>query len=179
PKDVKVSHRDGMDALQRALRDVKGVSVIVYAQTCAAEKRRRRKKKTLVDPARRVVINEAVCEGCGDCGVQSNCVSILPLETPLGRKRQIDQSGCNKDFSCVRGFCPSFVVLDGAELRKPQRDRVAPPTGMARPELPVLARPWNILVAGVGGTGVVTIGALMGMAAHLEGKGVLVLDMAG
>ena len=179
PEGVKVSHRDGMDALQRQLREVKGVSVIVYAQTCAAEKRRRRKKKTMVDPARRVVINEEVCEGCGDCGVQSNCVSILPLETPLGRKRQIDQSGCNKDFSCVRGFCPSFVVLEGAELRKPQRDRVVVPTDLAQPELPSLARPWNILVAGVGGTGVVTIGALMGMAAHLEGKGVLVLDMAG
>ena len=179
PKGVQVSHRDTMDALQRQLREVKGVSVIVYAQTCAAEKRRRRKKKTLVDPARRVVINEAVCEGCGDCGAQSNCVSILPLETPLGRKREIDQSGCNKDFSCVRGFCPSFVVLEGAELRKPQRDRVAPPMGLPHPLLPGLARPWNVLVAGVGGTGVVTIGALMGMAAHLEGKGVLVLDMAG
>jgi indolepyruvate ferredoxin oxidoreductase len=179
PKDVKVSHRDTMDALQRQLREVKGVSVIVYAQTCAAEKRRRRKKKTLVDPARRVVINEAVCEGCGDCGVQSNCVSILPLETPLGRKREIDQSGCNKDFSCARGFCPSFVVLEGAQLRKPQRDRAAPPEGLPPPTLPELDRPWNILVAGVGGTGVVTIGALMGMAAHLEGKGVLVLDMAG
>ncbi|MDP3926402.1 MAG: indolepyruvate ferredoxin oxidoreductase family protein, partial [Hydrogenophaga sp.] len=179
PKSVKVSHRDTIDALQRQLREVKGVSVIVYAQTCAAEKRRRRKKKTLVDPARRVVINEAVCEGCGDCGVQSNCVSILPLETPLGRKREIDQSGCNKDFSCVRGFCPSFVVLEGAQLRKPQRDRAAPPEGLPPPTLPQLDRPWNILVAGVGGTGVVTIGALMGMAAHLEGKGVLVLDMAG
>ncbi len=179
PKDVKVSHRDTMDALQRQLREVKGVSVIVYAQTCAAEKRRRRKKKTLVDPARRVVINEAVCEGCGDCGVQSNCVSILPLETPLGRKREIDQSGCNKDFSCVRGFCPSFVVLEGAQLRKPRRDRAAVPEGLPPPAPPELGRPWNILVAGVGGTGVVTIGALLGMAAHLEGKGVLVLDMAG
>ncbi|MBS3911942.1 MAG: indolepyruvate ferredoxin oxidoreductase family protein [Hydrogenophaga sp.] len=179
PQGVKVSHRDTMDALQRQLREVKGVSVIVYAQTCAAEKRRRRKKKTMADPARRVVINEAVCEGCGDCGVQSNCVSILPLETPLGRKRQIDQSGCNKDFSCVRGFCPSFVVLEGAELRKPQRERVVPPTDLPEPASLELERPWNILVAGVGGTGVVTIGALMGMAAHLEGKGVLVLDMAG
>lgn len=179
PKDVKVSHRDTMDALQRQLREVKGVSVIVYAQTCAAEKRRRRKKKTLVDPARRVVINEAVCEGCGDCGVQSNCVSILPLETPLGRKREIDQSGCNKDFSCVRGFCPSFVVLEGAQLRKPRRDRTAVPEGLPPPPPPELGRPWNILVAGVGGTGVVTIGALLGMAAHLEDKGVLVLDMAG
>ncbi len=179
PKGVQVSHRDGMDALQRQLREVQGVSVIVYAQTCAAEKRRRRKKKLLVDPARRVVINEAVCEGCGDCGVQSNCVSILPLETALGRKREIDQSGCNKDFSCVRGFCPSFVVLEGAELRKPDVQRVAAPTGLPEPTLANLDRPWNILVAGVGGTGVVTIGALIGMAAHLEKKGVLVLDMAG
>ncbi|MBA4257307.1 MAG: indolepyruvate ferredoxin oxidoreductase, partial [Polaromonas sp.] len=179
PKGVQVSHRDGMDALQRQLREVQGVSVIVYAQTCAAEKRRRRKKKLLVDPARRVVINEAVCEGCGDCGVQSNCVSILPLETALGRKREIDQSGCNKDFSCVRGFCPSFVVLEGAKLRKPDVQRVAAPSGLPEPTLANLDRPWNILVAGVGGTGVVTIGALIGMAAHLEKKGVLVLDMAG
>lgn len=177
--DVKVWHRDSLDALQRQLREIEGVSVIVYVQTCAAEKRRRRKKKTLVDPPRRVVVNDAVCEGCGDCGVQSNCVSILPLETPLGRKREIDQSGCNKDFSCVQGFCPSFVVLEGAQLRKPLRDRVAPPEGLPQPTVPEMGRPWNILVAGVGGTGVVTIGALMGMAAHLEDKGVLVLDMAG
>ena len=179
PKGTQVSHRDGMDALQRQLRELKGVSVIVYAQVCAAEKRRRRKQKKLVDPARRVVINEAVCEGCGDCGVQSNCVSILPLETPLGRKRQIDQSSCNKDFSCVKGFCPSFVTVEGGALRKPSKSKATPPSNLPAPTLPRLDEPCNVIVTGVGGTGVVTIGALMGMAAHLEGKGVLVLDMAG
>jgi indolepyruvate ferredoxin oxidoreductase len=179
PKPVDIRHRDGMDALQRELRDTKGVSVIVYAQTCAAEKRRRRKKKELVDPPRRVVINEEVCEGCGDCGVQSNCVSILPLETPLGRKRKIDQSSCNKDFSCVKGFCPSFVTVEGGALRKPAKAKAAPPVNLPAPVLPALDQPCNVVVTGVGGTGVVTIGALLGMAAHLEGKGVLVLDMAG
>ncbi len=179
PAGVVVHHRGEMDALQRRLRETPGVSVIVYAQTCAAEKRRRRKKKLLVDPPRRVLINEAVCEGCGDCGVQSNCVAILPLETPLGRKRTIDQSACNKDFSCVQGFCPSFVTVEGGTLRKSAGLRAAPPTGLLEPELPALDRPFNLVVTGVGGTGVVTIGALMGMAAHLEGKGVLVLDMAG
>ena len=172
-------HRDEMDALQRWLREKPGVSVIVYAQTCAAEKRRRRKRKTLVDPPKRVVINEEVCEGCGDCGVQSNCVSILPLETPLGRKRTIDQSSCNKDYSCVKGFCPSFVTVEGGSLRKPAKSKVAPPENLPLPTLPSLDEPCNVVVTGVGGTGVVTIGALMGMAAHLEGKGVLVLDMAG
>jgi indolepyruvate ferredoxin oxidoreductase len=179
PTGVKVSHRRDMDGLQRELREVKGVSAIVYAQTCAAEKRRRRKRKELVDPPKRVVINEEVCEGCGDCGVQSNCVSILPLETPLGRKRAIDQSSCNKDFSCVQGFCPSFVTVEGGALRKAKRSKAALPTDLPRPELPTLAQPCNLVVTGVGGTGVVTIGALLGMAAHLEGKGVLVLDMAG
>nr|WP_315189898.1 indolepyruvate ferredoxin oxidoreductase family protein [uncultured Albidiferax sp.] len=179
PPGTQIAHRDTMDALQKHLRTLQGVSVIVYAQVCAAEKRRRRKQKKLVDPARRVVINEAVCEGCGDCGVQSNCVSILPLETPLGRKRTIEQSSCNKDFSCVNGFCPSFITLEGAELRKPEKNKVTPPTGLPDPVLPSLDQPWNVLIAGVGGTGVVTIGALMGMAAHIEDKGVLVLDMAG
>ena len=179
PMGTAVSHRDGLDALQRQLREVPGVSVIVYAQTCAAEKRRRRKKKELVDPPRRVIINEEVCEGCGDCGVQSNCVAILPLETPLGRKRAIDQSACNKDLSCLKGFCPSFVTVEGGSLRKPARRESALPENLPAPLLPALDRPWNVLVTGVGGTGVVTIGALMGMAAHLEGKGVLVLDMAG
>ena len=178
PAGVAVSHRDSMPALQRQLREAKGVSVIVYAQTCAAEKRRRRKKKELVDPPKRVVINDEVCEGCGDCGVQSNCVSILPLETPLGRKRTIDQSSCNKDFSCVRGFCPSFVTIEGGALRKPAKASVAPPDELPTPVLPALDRPYNIVITGVGGTGVVTIGSLLGMAAHLEGKGVLVLDMA-
>jgi len=179
PAGVAVSHRDEMDALQRTLREKRGVSVIVYAQSCAAEKRRRRKRKTLVDPPKRVVINEEVCEGCGDCGVQSNCVSILPLETPLGRKRTIDQSSCNKDYSCVKGFCPSFVTVEGGSLRKPSKSKVAPPENLPLPTLPRLDEACNLVVTGVGGTGVVTIGALMGMAAHLEGKGVLVLDMAG
>jgi indolepyruvate ferredoxin oxidoreductase len=179
PRGVVVSHRDGMEALQLRLRETKGVSVIVYAQVCAAEKRRRRKKKELVDPPRRVVISEEVCEGCGDCGVQSNCVSILPLETPLGRKRKIDQSSCNKDFSCVKGFCPSFVTVEGGALRKPAKAKATPPATLPAPALPSLDQPCSVLITGIGGTGVVTIGALMGMAAHLEGKGVLVLDMAG
>jgi indolepyruvate ferredoxin oxidoreductase len=179
PAGVAISHRDEMDALQRRLREKKGVSVIVYAQVCAAEKRRRRKKKELIDPPKRVVINEEVCEGCGDCGVQSNCVSILPLETELGRKRAIDQSSCNKDYSCVKGFCPSFVTIEGGQLRKPARSKASAPTDLPAPALPALDRPYNVLITGVGGTGVVTIGALMGMAAHIEGKGVLVLDMAG
>ncbi|WP_235971868.1 indolepyruvate ferredoxin oxidoreductase family protein [Azohydromonas caseinilytica] len=179
PAGVSIGHRDGMDRLQRSLREKQGVSVIVYAQTCAAEKRRRRKKKQLIDPPKRVLINEEVCEGCGDCGAQSNCVSILPLETPLGRKRQIDQSSCNKDYSCVKGFCPSFVTVEGGALRKPAKSKATPPRDLPAPALPALAAPCNVVVTGVGGTGVVTIGALMGMAAHLEGKGVLVLDMAG
>lgn len=179
PKDAIVSHRDRMDRVQRELREQAGVSVIVYAQTCAAEKRRRRKKKELADPPGRAVIHDEVCEGCGDCGVQSNCVSILPLETPLGRKRTIDQSSCNKDFSCVKGFCPSFVTVEGGHRRKPEKRSAQVPTGLPEPELPKIDRPYNILVTGVGGTGVVTVGALMGMAAHLEGKGVVILDMAG
>ena len=179
PVDTRLLHRDKMDELQRELRDVAGVTVIVYAQTCAAEKRRRRKQKKLADPARRVLINEEVCEGCGDCGTQSNCVSILPLETPLGRKRTIDQSSCNKDFSCVKGFCPSFVTVEGGTLRRPRKAEIAIPSGLPAATLPDLSEPYNVVVTGVGGTGVVTIGALMGMAAHIEGKGVLVLDMAG
>ncbi|WP_240635928.1 indolepyruvate ferredoxin oxidoreductase family protein [Caldimonas tepidiphila] len=179
PAGVEIGHRDGMDALQRRLRETRGVSVIVYAQVCAAEKRRRRKQKKLADPPKRVVINEEVCEGCGDCGVQSNCVSILPLETELGRKRTIDQSSCNKDYSCVKGFCPSLVTVEGGQLRKPAKSKAVVPADLPAPALPALARPWNVLITGVGGTGVVTIGALMGMAAHIEGKGVLVLDMAG
>ncbi|SAK92860.1 indolepyruvate ferredoxin oxidoreductase [Caballeronia catudaia] len=179
PAGTRLLHRDNMDELQRELRDVEGVTVIVYAQTCAAEKRRRRKQKKLSDPARRVLINEEVCEGCGDCGTQSNCVSILPLETPLGRKRTIDQSSCNKDYSCLKGFCPSFVTVEGGALRKPQKAEAVVPSDLPPAKLPDLAEPFNVVVTGVGGTGVVTIGALMGMAAHIEGKGVLVLDMAG
>lgn len=175
-----VHHRDDLDAVQRMLRDVPGLSVLVYDQTCAAEKRRRRKRGTFVDPAKRMFINHLVCEGCGDCSVKSNCISVKPIETPLGRKRQIDQSDCNKDFSCLKGFCPSFVTVYGG---KPRR-LAAASTGDDFPELPdpVLARVtgvFNILVTGIGGTGVITIGALLGMAAHLEGRGASVLDFTG
>ncbi|CAN7738897.1 indolepyruvate ferredoxin oxidoreductase family protein [Variovorax sp. LjRoot84] len=179
PAGSVINHRDQLDEVQRQLRETSGVSVIVYAQTCAAEKRRRRKKKEMVDLPKRVVINEEVCEGCGDCGAQSNCVSIVPLETPLGRKRAIDQSSCNKDYSCVKGFCPSFVTVEGGALRKAARTKNALPANLPQPIIPALEEPYNVLITGVGGTGVVTIGALMGMAAHLEGKGVIILDMAG
>lgn len=179
PAGVTIHHRDQLDDVQKDAREKKGVSVIVYAQVCAAEKRRRRKQKKLVDPARRVMINEAVCEGCGDCGVQSNCVSIVPLETPLGRKRAIDQSSCNKDYSCIKGFCPSFVTVEGGVLKKPEIAQAKVPHDLPEPALNTLAKPYHVVITGVGGTGVVTIGALLGMAAHIEGIGVLVLDMAG
>jgi indolepyruvate ferredoxin oxidoreductase len=176
---VTVHHRDRMDAIQRELRTVPGVTAIVYDQTCATEKRRRRKRGTMADPARRVVINEAVCEGCGDCGMQSNCVSILPVETEYGRKRQIDQSTCNKDMACVDGFCPSFVTVEGGRLRKPAATGGELPIELPTPPTASVERPWNIVVNGVGGTGVVTIGALLGAAAHVEGRAVTVLDMTG
>jgi len=182
PQGIPVHHRSELDAVQRELRDYAGVSVLLYDQTCAAEKRRRRKRGEYPDPDRRAFINEAVCEGCGDCGVQSNCVSIEPVETELGRKRRINQSTCNKDFSCVNGFCPSFLTVEGARPRKRLQGVVDP--SAARIELPAVDLPsidgaFSILVTGIGGTGVVTIGQLLGMAAHLEGKGVTVLDMAG
>ena len=180
---VTIHHRDELDAVQRELREIPGLTVLVYDQTCAAEKRRRRKRGHYPDPPRRVFINDAVCEGCGDCSEQSNCVSVKPVETELGRKRQIDQSNCNKDFSCLKGFCPSFVTVHGGSLRK------APPPAPAAEErllaaipLPVprpLDEPYGILVTGIGGTGVITLGALLGMAAHLEGKGCTVLDFTG
>jgi indolepyruvate ferredoxin oxidoreductase len=195
--DVSILHRDYLDVTQRQLREEKGCTVLVYDQTCASEKRRRRKKivdgvPAYPDPAKRVIINEAVCEGCGDCSVQSACVSVEPLETELGRKRKINQSTCNKDFSCVNGFCPSFVTVEGGKLKAvksigkpvagdspwpalPQPQRVA----LAEPGVVTNEKAYGILVTGVGGTGVVTIGQLLGMAAHLEGKGVSVLDMAG
>ncbi|MEM5383773.1 indolepyruvate ferredoxin oxidoreductase family protein [Paraburkholderia phymatum] len=186
PAGVDVHHRDQLDSVQRTLRDMPGTTVLIYDQTCATEKRRRRKRGTYPDPARRAFINDAVCEGCGDCSVQSNCLSVEPLDTPLGTKRKINQSSCNKDFSCVKGFCPSFVTAEGAQLRKPQAELAAgTKSGMPdfdalpMPSLPALARPYGILVTGVGGTGVVTIGGLIGMAAHIERKGVTVLDMAG
>ena len=177
---VDFFHREKLDEVQRSLREAPGVSVLIYDQTCAAEKRRRRKRGEFPNPAKRVFINELVCEGCGDCSRASNCLSVVPVETEFGRKRAIDQSSCNKDFSCVEGFCPSFVTVHGGALRKhhaPQDHEEIP--SLPEPALPALAEPYNILVAGVGGTGVVTIGALLGMAAHLEGKGCSVLDMTG
>ncbi|MFP6715743.1 MAG: indolepyruvate ferredoxin oxidoreductase family protein [Alphaproteobacteria bacterium] len=179
-----IHHRDTLDELQRELREWQGVSTLVYDQTCANEKRRRRKRGTMIDPAKRAFINDAVCEGCGDCSTTSNCVSVEPLETEFGRKRIINQSTCNKDMSCTKGFCPSFVTILGGDIRQPKRE-TAPSTShplvtsLPTPELPLLDRPTEILVAGIGGTGVVTIGALIGMAAHLEGKGCSVLDMVG
>ncbi|MCP4618600.1 MAG: indolepyruvate ferredoxin oxidoreductase family protein [Bradyrhizobium sp.] len=177
---VITRHRDELDAVMKECREIKGTSAIVFVQTCAAEKRRRRKRGLMEDPARRVLINPAVCEGCGDCSVQSNCISVEPLETELGRKRTINQSTCNKDYSCLKGFCPSFVTIDGGKLR-----HRAPPDLGSIGELPepatrpALDRPYNIAVGGVGGTGVLTIGALLGMAAHIEGKASMILDMSG
>ena len=176
---VPVHHRDELDQVQRDIREIEGVTAIVYDQTCATEKRRRRKRGTMEDPAKRTIINDLVCEGCGDCGEQSNCVSILPLETEFGRKRTIDQSTCNKDFSCVKGFCPSFVTVKGGQLRKPKAAKEEAWAELPAPTVAPLAPVYSILVTGVGGTGVVTIGALLGMAAHLDGKGVAVLDMTG
>jgi indolepyruvate ferredoxin oxidoreductase len=178
---VTVRHRSELMDVQRELREVKGVSAMIYDQTCASEKRRRRKKGAYPDPAKRAVINEAVCEGCGDCSKQSNCLSVEPLETELGRKRQINQSSCNKDFSCVTGFCPSFVTVEGGGLKKPKKaaagDAAMPVLPM--PQIPSTLNPYGILVTGIGGTGVVTVGQILAMAAHVEGKGALVLDMSG
>jgi indolepyruvate ferredoxin oxidoreductase len=180
PRGLTVHHRDELDAMQRELATAPGVSVLIYDQTCAAEKRRRRKRGTFPDPAKRVVINDLVCEGCGDCGVKSNCVSVQPLETEWGRKRIIEQSSCNKDYSCIKGMCPSFVTVHGATLKKGKT--VAEPADWAplpAPDIPLLNHPYSIIVTGVGGTGVVTIGAIIAMAANLEGKGVGIIDMAG
>jgi len=182
PSGASIHHRDDLDAVQRELREIEGVSVLLYDQTCAAEKRRRRKRGTFPDPDKRVIINELVCEGCGDCGVQSNCVSIQPVETEFGRKRRIDQSSCNKDFSCLNGFCPSFVTVHGGKLRKSAGSgrSIDPLDGVPEPTEFVLGSDgWAAIIDGVGGTGVVTIGAILGMAAHLEGKGCGMIDMAG
>ena len=179
---VEVKHRDLLDDIQREFRQIKGTTILIYDQTCATEKRRRRKRGTAVDPATRVVINPLVCEGCGDCGEQSNCLSVEPLETPFGRKRQINQSSCNKDMSCVKGFCPSFVTVQGGQLRKKKpAQALSPFSGSPLPEpvLPSTAAVWGIVVAGVGGTGVITLGQLLGVAAHLEGKGIVTQDAAG
>jgi indolepyruvate ferredoxin oxidoreductase len=184
PSGVSVHHRRELQTLQKQLRDVPGVSVLVYDQTCAAEKRRRRKRGLFPDPDKRVFINPAVCEGCGDCGVKSNCVAVLPLETELGTKRVIDQSACNKDFSCLNGFCPSFVTVHGAQVKKSRKS--VGDSGVANmlaslpePKLPSLEQPYTMLVTGVGGTGVVTLSAVLGQAAHLEGKGFGSIDMTG
>ena len=177
---VTFHHRDNLDHLQRELRETEGVSVLIYDQTCAAEKRRRRKRGEMIDPAKRAFINPAVCEGCGDCGVQSNCLSVVPVETEFGRKRSIDQSACNKDMSCLKGFCPSFVSVHGGGLRRKSVSASSlAPAPLPEPELPVLDEAYGIVITGVGGTGVITIGALLGMAAHLEGRGCSVLDMTG
>ncbi len=180
PSGITIHHRDDLDAVQRELAEIPGVTAMIYDQTCAAEKRRRRKRGTFPDPDKRVIINELGCEGCGDCGVQSNCVSVQPLETEFGRKRQIDQSNCNKDFSCVKGFCPSFVTVHGAKIKKAVPDTAAMDGATFRPlpdpMIPAIDRTFNVIVTGVGGTGVVTIGAILGMAAHLEDKGCGMID---
>jgi indolepyruvate ferredoxin oxidoreductase len=187
PEGVAIEHRDELDRVQRTMRDIKGCTVIIYDQTCATEKRRRRKRGTMVDPALNVIINEAVCEGCGDCSSQSNCLSVEPLETELGRKRSINQSTCNKDQSCVNGFCPSFVSVKGGKRRQQNKRSLPQPLDLGAlpaPDLPSLSRGiypggYGIVVAGVGGTGVITIGQLLGMAAHLEGRGIVTQDAAG
>ena len=179
---VEVKHRDKLDAIQREFREIKGCSAIIYDQTCATEKRRRRKRGTMLDPEKRVVINELVCEGCGDCSVQSNCLSVEPLETEFGRKRRINQNSCNKDYSCVKGFCPSFVTVEGGQLKKPKKEKKGDASSLfdvPQPVLPVAESAWGIVVGGVGGTGVITIGQLLGMAAHLDGKGVVTQDSGG
>ena len=179
---VTVHHRDELDAIQRQFRELKGCTAIIYDQTCATEKRRRRKRGTLSTPDKTVIINELVCEGCGDCSVKSNCLSVEPVETEFGRKRRINQNSCNKDYSCVNGFCPSFVTVEGGTLKKPKKEKkgnLDSMPGIPDPVLPVAEQAWGIVVAGVGGTGVITIGSLLGMAAHLEGKGVITQDAAG
>ncbi|OCC25610.1 indolepyruvate ferredoxin oxidoreductase [Croceicoccus estronivorus] len=184
---VTLHHRDDLNAVQRELREIEGVSAIIYEQYCATELRRRRKRGMADDPDRRVFINPRVCEGCGDCGVQSNCIAIEPVETPFGRKRRINQSACNKDFSCTKGYCPSFVTVHGGTPRNRSRGKGATlPAEAARlaadlppPQQAPLNAPFSLLVTGIGGAGVVTVGALLGMAAHLEGKGCSVLDVAG
>jgi indolepyruvate ferredoxin oxidoreductase len=185
PAGTTFHDRAELDAVQRELRDCEGVTLLIYDQTCAAEKRRRRKKGQEPDPKKRVFINPAVCEGCGDCGVQSNCLSVVPLDTDWGRKRAIEQSSCNKDFSCVNGFCPSFVTLEGAELARPaarrwsEQDLAREVAALPSPTPWAWSGPFDMLVTGVGGTGVVTVGALVTMAAHLEGRQASVLDFMG
>lgn len=182
PAGIEVFHRDELDRIQREFLAIPGCTAIIYDQTCATEKRRRRKRGTLATPDKTVVINELVCEGCGDCSVQSNCLSVEPVETPFGRKRRINQNTCNKDYSCVNGFCPSFVTVEGGTLKKPKKEKkgdLSSLPAIPEPQLPRADTAWGIVVGGVGGTGVITIGSLLGMAAHLEGKGVITQDAGG
>jgi indolepyruvate ferredoxin oxidoreductase len=183
PEGITFHHRDDLQTVQKTLAEIPGCTVLIYDQTCAAEKRRRRKRGTFPDPDKRVIINELVCEGCGDCGVKSNCVSILPVETDFGRKRMIDQSSCNQDYFCIEGFCPSFVTVKGGQVKKSKAARDVRPADFPEVPAPVVAASkhaqYNILITGIGGTGVITIGALLGMAAHLEQKGTSALDMTG
>ncbi|SHH79084.1 indolepyruvate ferredoxin oxidoreductase family protein [Marivita hallyeonensis] len=178
PQGIEFAERADLQTVQEKFAKTEGVSAIVYIQTCAAEKRRRRKRGKFPDPDKRVFINTDVCEGCGDCGVQSNCVSIVPEETELGRKRAIDQSSCNKDFSCLKGFCPSFVTLEGATVKKAATASLDLPD-MPEPTLPAIDGTWNMVITGVGGTGVVTIGAVLAQAAQIDGKGAGMMEMAG
>ena len=178
PSGLAMHERANLQSVQEDFAQKSGVSVILYIQTCAAEKRRRRKRGLFPDPDKRVFINPDVCEGCGDCGVQSNCVSIVPHETELGRKRAIDQSSCNKDFSCIKGFCPSFVTVEGGTPRKAATAELVLPD-LPLPELPKIKGTHNVVITGVGGTGVVTIGALLAQAAQLDGKGAGMMEMAG
>jgi indolepyruvate ferredoxin oxidoreductase len=178
PPGVSIHHRRELDAVQRRLQETPGVTALVYDQTCAAEKRRRRKRGTMPDPGRRVFINELVCEGCGDCGKQSNCVAVVPSETEYGIKRQIDQSACNMDYSCLNGFCPSFVTVEGGRLRQRAVLEAGPLPPPASSQ-PLDSQAWSLLLAGIGGTGIVTVGAILGVAAHSEGRAVTVNDVTG
>src|SRR5262245_36914130 len=182
PQGATIHHRREMDELQRELRETRGLTALIYDQTCAAEKRRRRKRGLYPDPPKRVFINDLVCEGCGDCSQTSNCVSVQPLDTEFGRKRQIDQSNCNKDYSCVEGFCPSFVTVHGGTPKRIKTSAVDSGqlfADLPLPSAPALDKRYNILVTGIGGTGVITVGALLGMAAHVDGKGCSALDFTG
>lgn len=177
---VRVSHRDELIKIQQDLRETPGTTILIYEQTCAAEKRRRRRRGQMQDPKRRVLINSAVCEGCGDCSAKSNCLSVIPKETELGRKRQIDQAACNKDYSCLNGFCPSFVTIEGGKRRKNKRvGALLSLDDLPEPTPPVFEQPWNILVTGVGGTGVLTVAAVLSMAAYMQDMGVATINQTG
>lgn len=179
PPGTELRHRDELEVTQRALREQAGVTVLIYDQVCAAEKRRRRKSGNFPDPDKRIFINALVCEGCGDCSIQSNCMAIEPLETDLGLKRRIDQSACNKDFSCQKGFCPSFVTVEGAKRKASPTAAELPEDAIPEPEIPRITGTFDVMIAGIGGTGVVTIGAILGMAARIEELGVNLFDMTG